>query len=400
MTSDETPPPDPATPAQELAGRVSALDRELAEIEMLSGQVRSEAARFEGRRAQAAERMASAIANPALPALKDVADSFNQLVTLTKRATLMEAQADLLEAKAKALARHRASLLSFGELALGLSVGEDGEIAEAAADGAGEPGTLPDGTLSPALWRMILAAQEDLRREIARSMHDGPAQSLTNIILQTQILDRLLDRDPAAARGELRLLAQMVQQTLDTTKGFIFDVRPMVLDDLGLVPTLRRAARERGQRARVPVSLESHGPERRLPMELESTLFRILDEALSAYLAQHPDRVSVTLEWGPAELTATVASAKSPDRSGADAAPPVPEGEMPDAMRRMIEERREAAASAAAAAEAAAQLPLPAATQRGIAERAAAAGAAVDLSGAGSVRVTVRLPEMGDGPVT
>lgn len=406
-TRDETAPPDPATPARELASRIAALDRELAEIGMLSDQVRSEAARFEGRRAQAAERMGAAIANPALPALKDVADSFNQLVTLTKRATLMESQAELLDAKAKALARHRASLLSFGELALGVSVGDDGVVIEApgaAADGeAGETasdreaGALPDGTLSPALWRMILAAQEDLRREIARSMHDGPAQSLTNIILQTQILDRLLDRDPAAARDELRQLAQMVQQTLDTTKGFIFDVRPMVLDDLGLVPTLRRAARERGQRARVPVALESHGRERRLPMELESTLFRILDEALSAYLAQGPDRVSVTLEWGPAELTATVASAKSPDRSGADAAPPAPEGEMPDAMRRMIEERRAAAAAAASAAEAAAQLPLPAATQRGIAERAAAVGATVDLSGAGSVRVTVPLPEGGGG---
>src|SRR3982074_2570136 len=124
---------------------------------------------------------------------------------------------------------------------------------------------------------MVLSAQEDLRREIARAMHDGPAQSLTNIVLQAQIVDRLVSRDPEMARGEIRQLVAMVQSTLDATKSFIFDVRPMVLDDLGLVPTLRRAARERGRRAGVPVEFDSMGSDRRLPMDLESGLFRILD---------------------------------------------------------------------------------------------------------------------------
>ncbi len=76
----------------------------------------------------------------------------------------------------------------------------------------------------------------------------------------------------------------MVQQTLDATKSFIFDVRPMVLDDLGLLPTLRRAARERGRRVGIPVEFDSMGQDRRLSMDLESGLFRMVDEALSAYL--------------------------------------------------------------------------------------------------------------------
>src|SRR4029079_10185475 len=97
---------------------------------------------------------------------------------------------------------------------------------------------------SAPMSRIVLNAQEDLRREIARAMHDGPAQSLTNIVLQAQIVERLLGRDPEGALGELRLLVSMVQQTLDATKTFIFDVRPMVLDDLALVPTLRRAHRK------------------------------------------------------------------------------------------------------------------------------------------------------------
>ncbi len=114
--------------------------------------------------------------------------------------------------------------------------------------------------MAPAVSRLLLDAQEDLRREIARAMHDGPAQSLTNIVLQAQIVERLVDQEPANAGTEVRQLVAMVQQTLEATKSFIFDVRPMVLDDLGLVPTLRRSARERGQRTGVPVEFDSMGP--------------------------------------------------------------------------------------------------------------------------------------------
>ncbi len=83
----------------------------------------------------------------------------------------------------------------------------------------------------------------------------------------------------------------MVQTTLEATKSFIFDVRPMVLDDLGLVPTLRRAARDRGRRAQIVVDFDSLGTDRRLPMELESGLFRMIDEALAGYLETAPRRV-------------------------------------------------------------------------------------------------------------
>ena len=121
------------------------------------------------------------------------------------------------------------------------------------------------------------------------------------------------------AAGEVRQLVAMVQSTLDATKSFIFDVRPMVLDDLGLVPTLRRAARDRGRRAGVPVDFDSMGQDRRLPMDLESGLFRMLDEALAAYLGDRPERVSIRLDWGEqleARLGATVRSVGS-DRARA-----------------------------------------------------------------------------------
>ena len=163
-----------------------------------------------------------------------------------------------------------------------------------------------------AVSRLVLTAQEDLRRDIARAMHDGPAQSLTNIVLQAQIVDRLVDRDPVLARSEVKALIAMVQTTLEATKSFIFDVRPMVLDDLGLVPTIRRAARDRGRRAQIVVDFDSLGTDRRLAMELESGLFRMIDQALAGYLSTAPRRVVIRLDWGDQVEARIAAVAEAP----------------------------------------------------------------------------------------
>ena len=201
-----------------------------------------------------------------------------------------------------------------------------------------------------AVSRLVMAAQEDLRREISRAMHDGPAQSLTNIVLQAQIVEHLVVRDPVTAAGEVRQLIAMVQQTLDATKSFIFDVRPMVLDDLGLLPTLRRAARERGRRAGIPVEFDSMGQDRRLSMDLESGLFRMVDEALSAYLGLAPDQrlaQAGLVRGGGGRVAAAgraIATPRHPRPSRrrcteADAARPSAD-ELPPALAAMIEDRR------------------------------------------------------------
>ena len=145
-------------------------------------------------------------------------------------------------------------------------------------------------------------------------MHDGPAQSLTNIVLQAEIVERLVGTDTAAAQLEVIQLVAMVQHTLEATKTFIFDVRPMVLDDLGLVPTLRRAARDRGRRAGIQVAFESLGSEQRLTAELESGLFRILDEGLAGYLAVRPEHVALRLDWSEA-LTVELSAQRAARRS-------------------------------------------------------------------------------------
>ncbi len=362
--------------AAEVRTEVETLDRELSEIEMLIGQARVEATRHEQKRAQATDKLTSSDPNPN-PV--ELAEGYGALVTLTKRAVLMEAQVDVLEGKRKALVRHRTALAALADRLEGVETPE--------------PGAAEDAALPPSLSRVVLSAQEDLRREIARSMHDGPAQSLTNIVLQAQIVERLLDRDPALAPGEVALLVQMVDQTLDATKNFIFDVRPMVLDDLGLVPTLRRATRERGRRAHVQVEFESMGTDRRLPVDVESTIFRILDLALGAYLAAVPERVLLRLDWGSEELEAHLSASRPPAALTGGPLPEVPGGDVPDAIKQMIQDRHDARDAAAVAAQEAAIVALPAATRRDVLSRAASIGARVDIgAGGGELTLMVTLP--------
>ena len=388
---------DPAgSLAVRLAADISALDGELKEIELLVSQAGAEAARHEARRAQTADKLATSSNLPA----GDVAALNAQLVSLTRRASVMEAQVEVLEGKRKTLARFRDALLELAERFGGLAPSADaGGGAASRLGGAGAGGGDGSG-----MSRIVLNAQEDLRREIARSMHDGPAQSLTNIVLQAQIVERLLGKDPEGARGELRLLQSMVQQTLDATKTFIFDVRPMVLDDLGLVPTLRRAARERGRRAGIPVEFESMGQDRRIDMDLESSLFRIIDEALTGYLAGRPDRIAIRLDWTDDAIEAEVAAERDPTAQMHAAEAAVVEAErasetsgkdLPPALESMLADRRERAEAAAVAARAAAVVALPPATWREIQGRAATTGVEAELDDDGAT-LTLRA-ELGTG---
>jgi two-component system, NarL family, sensor histidine kinase DegS len=374
---------------------LATLDRELGEVDLLVTQAKAEATRHETRRASAAEKLEGL---PKDEGGKERIELATSLVTLTKRAALMESQVDVLEGKRRALQRYRDGVAAYLDTLHAIEGGgaQTGDPDATATSAAGDGPALP-----PAVSRLVLGAQEDLRREIARAMHDGPAQSLTNIVLQAQIVQRLVEKDPSSAGSEVRQLTAMVQQTLDATKSFIFDVRPMVLDDLGLVPTLRRAARERGRRAGVDVDFESMGQDRRLPMDLESGLFRILDEALAAYLGQSPDRLTLRLDWGEqleARIHATRAQAEPRRRRGAAAVPTAPAGaDLPPALAAMIEDRIADEREAVEEARRASIVALPGTTWRDIQSRAASAGVTVELlEEGGELRVLAELPPAGD----
>jgi two-component system sensor histidine kinase DegS len=156
--------------------------------------------------------------------------------------------------------------------------------------------------------RQVFQIIEEERMRIARDMHDGPAQSMANLVLQAEILERLLDRNPKQLVTELAEFKNSVRNALEETRQLIFDLRPMTLDDLGLVPTLRKFIKEYGDRYGLATRFNVVGQERRLPGNTEGVLFRIIQEALTnvhkharAKMAEvtmnlQPNRVSVTIK--------------------------------------------------------------------------------------------------------
>lgn len=127
---------------------------------------------------------------------------------------------------------------------------------------------------------MIVNAQEAERQRLSRQMHDGPAQALSNFILQTEIAMRLMDIDPAQARDELGDLKTSAMSTFQKVRNFIFELRPMMLDDLGLTPTLKKYSDAFKEQTGLDVSVNVTGVERRLEPYLEVMIFRAVQELL------------------------------------------------------------------------------------------------------------------------
>jgi two-component system sensor histidine kinase DegS len=127
---------------------------------------------------------------------------------------------------------------------------------------------------------MLVNAQEAERQRLSRQMHDGPAQALSNFILQTEIAMRLLDIDAGQAKNELGSLKVSAMSTFQKIRNFIFELRPMMLDDLGLIPTIRRYADTYKEQTGLELNVTVTGNERRMEPYLEVMVFRAMQELL------------------------------------------------------------------------------------------------------------------------
>lgn len=177
------------------------------------------------------------------------------------------------------------------------------------SSGGGDPGAVGGSSSKEAMSgiEMIVNAQEAERQRLSRQMHDGPAQALSNFILQTEIAMRLLDVDPIQAKEELANLKTSAMGTFQKVRGFIFELRPMMLDDLGLVPTLRKYADAFKEQTGMDVSVTVSGNERRLEPYLEVMIFRAVQELLgNASRHSQATLVKIHLDLGTDFLRVTV----------------------------------------------------------------------------------------------
>lgn len=128
----------------------------------------------------------------------------------------------------------------------------------------------------------IIEAQEEERRKISREIHDGPAQMLAHILLRTEIVERTFKHEGIdEALNEMREVRKLVRSTLEEVRRTIYDLRPMALDDLGLIPTLQKyISNLEEQHPTIQFTFSNLGEDIRMYEKYEIVLFRLVQEAL------------------------------------------------------------------------------------------------------------------------
>jgi two-component system, NarL family, sensor histidine kinase DegS len=142
----------------------------------------------------------------------------------------------------------------------------------------------------------IILAQEEERKRIAREIHDGLAQTMANVVLRTEIAERMLSKEAySGVKEELVDLKGQVRSGIEEVRKIIFNLRPMALDDLGLVPTLRKFVQDYEEKAKIRTRFELVGKDFRLPSGMEVAVYRLVQEAFSNVM-KHAQASHVTLE--------------------------------------------------------------------------------------------------------
>src|SRR6266516_2676310 len=138
----------------------------------------------------------------------------------------------------------------------------------------------------------ILNAREEERKRIARELHDETSQVLTSLLISLAVLEESITTSEARARiGDTRKLAH---QTLRAIRNLSIDLRPSALDDLGLLPALRWYVKEYQRKCSIEVEFQATGFKERLPAEMETALYRIVQESLTN-TAKHANARRVTI---------------------------------------------------------------------------------------------------------
>ena len=167
--------------------------------------------------------------------------------------------------------------------------------------------TLEEMQKKELLGIQVIMAQEEERQRLARDIHDGPAQSLSNIILKCEICEKFFETDLKKAKQEIKDLKKLVRSSLKELRDIIFDLRPMSLDDLGLIPTIHGYVSKFYEETGIKVELNLFEQSAEIDPIVEVAVFRIIQEALSN-IKKHSkaDRTVIRIQVNDGMLKATV----------------------------------------------------------------------------------------------
>lgn len=162
------------------------------------------------------------------------------------------------------------------------------------------------------IWGLkVIEAQEVERQRIARDMHDGPAQSLSNLVIKTELCIKLMDMDLERSKLELQHLKEGIRAIIDETRRMIYNLRPMSIDDLGLVPTINRLVDKISDQLGFGIIFNVKDSKTydvtSLNPSINLALYRIAQEALNNIRKYaQATRVTIDLSYNPEDLELTI----------------------------------------------------------------------------------------------
>jgi len=274
MTIENVKPP---AEALDLQAELAETQKALREVTLMIEQSQSEMTKLGQRNAAITAHLQQVQSKLDQTAPQEIRMAYDAALDAQQRLFVMHGQLDKLQSDKNHLEKYRLLL----------------QRSESPTGSAGGAAAMPDkGPLAEI--EMIVNAQEAERQRLSRQMHDGPAQAMSNFILQTEIAMRLLDVDPAQAKEELASLKTSALSTFQKVRNFIFELRPMMLDDLGLIPTMRKYVDAFKEQTSMEISLTVTGVERRLESYLEVMIFRAIQELLGNS-ARHSQAAAVKM---------------------------------------------------------------------------------------------------------
>ncbi len=282
---------------RQFQGELDQVRRELNELNVVIPQNMAEVERLSQRELSLSSRLREMEMNLESYPRSDIRQFYLSLHEVQLRHYMMRTQLEQQQSKQKTLQERQKELQNLVQTLSELASQESRPTVPERADVAAEQEVIA----------RIIQAQEDERQRISQQIHDGPTQTMSNLVLQAEVCERFIDRDPQEAKAELATLKTTIHHTLQEMRRFIFDVRPMILDDLGLVPTLRRYLQDFGERHNIQTNLVVQGGEGRLPKHIEISVFRVIQEALTNIAKHaHAPHARVALEVEPGRLTVAV----------------------------------------------------------------------------------------------
>lgn len=157
------------------------------------------------------------------------------------------------------------------------------------------------------LLQKVIDAQEDERLRIARELHDETSQSMAALTVGLKAAASLVERNPKRAETILEGLKEATAQTLREIHNIVYDLRPTLLDDMGLVPALQWCAARWLSDQGIEVTVGTGGVNRRLPQRVETTLYRIGQEAITNVSRHSGARhLNIHVQWEQAQVVLSV----------------------------------------------------------------------------------------------